>query len=308
MKILLTGRHGQVGWELMRSLAVLGEVIGCDRTQADFSQPEALISLVERIRPNVIVNAAAYTAVDRAESEEELATRINGEAVAALASAAQRQRALLIHYSTDYVFDGTKLGQYTEADTPAPLNAYGRSKLAGEKEIQAVDGDWLILRTSWVYASRGKNFLRTILRLAAEREMLQIVNDQMGTPTSARLIADMTAHIIRQATAERQTEIFTSGTFNLTAAGSTSWHDFAETIVRYARTLLPEGALKAKVVQPILSSAYASPTQRPQKVHLAQAKLIERFNLHAPDWRECVRLTLDEMLKNNEKISMPASA
>ncbi len=297
MRILVTGRNGQVGWELMRSLAVLGEVIGCDRTQADFSRPQSLISLIEKIQPDVIVNASAYTAVDRAEYEEELATCINGEAVAALAQVAQRQHILLIHYSTDYVFDGTKSGEYTEADKPAPVNAYGRSKLAGEKAIQAMGGDWLIFRTSWVYANRGQNFLRTMLRLATERETLQVVDDQIGTPTNARMIADMTAHIIRQAMTERQAGRFTSGIFNLTACGLTSWYEFAQTIIQSARALLPENTLKVTSVQPISTSAYASLTQRPQKVSLARSKLIERFNLHAPDWREAVQSTLAEMLE-----------
>ncbi|MCA1767140.1 MAG: dTDP-4-dehydrorhamnose reductase, partial [Idiomarina sp.] len=192
MKILLFGKNGQVGWELNRSLQPLGEVIALDRDEADFSRPESLREIVRKIKPDVIVNAVAYTAVDKAEAEEALAATINSIAPGVLAEEALSINALLIHYSTDYVFDGTKQGPYVETDVPKPINAYGRTKLAGEQVIQSSGCDYFIFRTSWVYASRGHNFLLTILRLAKERDELNIVADQIGSPTSARLIAETT--------------------------------------------------------------------------------------------------------------------
>ena len=226
MKILLFGKNGQVGWELNRSLQPLGEVVALSREEADFSNPESLRKIVSEISPDVIVNAVAYTAVDKAEEEEELAAIINGVAPGILAEEALKINALLIHYSTDYVFDGAKDSPYIETDKPNPINAYGRTKLAGEVVIQSSDCDYLIFRTSWVYASRGHNFLLTMLKLASEREELSIVADQMGAPTTAKLIADTTALSIRQAMGEKQSGNFSSDLYHLATSGSTSWHGF----------------------------------------------------------------------------------
>jgi dTDP-4-dehydrorhamnose reductase len=235
MKILVTGATGQVGWEAARSVSVLGHSVACDRSALDLSRPETLKSALNKIRPEVIVNAAAYTAVDRAEEEEELANRINGEAVGEIGRWARDHNALVIHYSTDYVFDGTAERGYTELDATCPLNAYGRSKLLGEQGLASSGCDYLTFRTTWVYASRGKNFLLTMLRLASERETLRVVADQFGAPTSARMIADLTAHVIAKAAVERQAGTFESGLYNLTAEGRTSWHGFARSIIDAAR-------------------------------------------------------------------------
>lgn len=293
MRILLTGRTGQVGWELARSLLPLGEVIALGRAQADLVDPEALRPVVREIRPDVIVNAAAYTAVDRAEEEEDLATRINGEAPAVLAKEAKRCGALLIHYSTDYVFDGRKAGPYSEDDDPNPINAYGRSKLAGERAVQAVGGEYLILRTSWVYAARGHNFLRTILRLAREREELKVVADQVGAPTWARFIAEASAHVLRQAQAERSAAAFDSGLFHLTSSGHTSWHGFAAAIVEAAGQRLPEGAVKARRIEPITTEQYPTPARRPMDSCLATGRLAERFGSVMPAWERALELCME---------------
>ena len=244
MKILLTGRNGQVGWELARSLMPLGEVFALDRTKCDLSRPETISNVVQAIKPDVIVNAAAYTAVDKAEEEEGLATTINGTSVGVIAEESRKLKALLIHYSTDYVFDGTKVEPYTEEDIPNPINAYGRSKLVGEKAIVESGCDYLILRTTWVYAARGNNFLKTMLRLAQEREELRIVADQYGAPTWARNIADVSAHVLAAAQHERQDGGFVSGTHHLCATGKTTWHGFSSAIIEHARQLAPVGNIK----------------------------------------------------------------
>jgi dTDP-4-dehydrorhamnose reductase len=227
VNILLTGKNGQVGWELQRTLQPVGKVAAFSHAGLDLADAAAIRSKLDEVRPDVIVNAAAYTAVDKAESEPELAHEVNAVAPALLAQEAARRGALLIHYSTDYVYDGAKAAPYVESDKTNPLGAYGRSKLAGEEGIRASGCDHLIFRTSWVYAARGANFLRTILRLAAEREELRIVMDQIGAPTWARLIAEATALALRQALRERSGGQFESGVFHLTAAGETSWHGFA---------------------------------------------------------------------------------
>lgn len=208
MRLLVTGKNGQVGWELQRSLQCLGEVIAVDRSQFDLARPETLAATLDEIAPDVIVNAAAYTAVDKAESEEALATRINGESPGVIANWSARRGALMLHYSTDYVFDGTGSAPRQPGDRPAPLSAYGRSKLAGEQAVAAAGCEFLVLRTSWVYAARGRNFLLTMLRLAAERDELRVVDDQWGAPTSARLIADCTAQIVCRAQKERRDDTF----------------------------------------------------------------------------------------------------
>ena len=295
MKLLVTGTTGQVGWELARSLMPLGNVIAADRTICDFSRPETLAAIVREIRPDVIVNAAAYTAVDKAEKEEALATVINATAVGVLAEEAKKTGALLVHYSTDYVFDGTKPAPYVEDDTPSPINAYGRSKLAGEAAIRAVGCDYIILRTTWVYAARGQNFVKTMLRLVHEREELNIVADQFGAPTSARSIADATAHIIRQAQQERAGGNFDSGTYHLTAAGATSWHGFTEAIVQSA---VRQGLLNSDrlpKINPIPTSAYPLPAARPENSRLDCRRLLNRFNISCTDWQQALECVVQEI-------------
>jgi dTDP-4-dehydrorhamnose reductase len=294
LKVLVTGRNGQVGWELRRSLAPLGQVIALGRDEADLARPETLGRLVADVRPDAIVNAAAYTAVDHAETEEKAARVINGDALGELACAAKKHGALLIHYSTDYVFDGSSERPYIESDAVAPLNAYGRTKLEGERAIEAMGGEWLTLRTTWVYGTRGRNFLRTMLRLAAEREQLRVVADQAGAPTSARLIADLTAHVLAQAHRERGAGSFESGLFHMTAAGGTTWHGFAQAIIEAARASKQQ-PVKVAAVEPIGSDAYPTPARRPRNSLLDNGKFDGRFKLHRLDWRDALELALDDL-------------
>ena len=289
MNILLTGKNGQVGWELQRTLQPVGKVTACDHAGLDLADAAAVRRKLDEVRPDVIVNAAAYTAVDKAESEPEQANAVNAAAPALLAQEAVQRGALLIHYSTDYVFDGAKASPYVETDPTNPLGAYGRSKLAGEEVSRASGCDHLIFRTSWVYAARGANFLRTILRLAAEREELRIVADQVGAPTWARLIAEATALALRQALAERRHGRFESGLFHLTCAGETSWHGFASLIVA------SRGGLRVKTVTPIATADYPTPAQRPANSCLNTDAFRARFGLALPDWRDCLPLCLEEI-------------
>jgi dTDP-4-dehydrorhamnose reductase len=291
--ILLIGSNGQVGWELARALLPLGRVLVPERNQCDLASLDALTALVNSLRPDVIVNAAAYTAVDKAEGETNLAMTVNARAPGALAAAARHYGALLVHYSTDYVFDGKKAGAYSETDAPNPGSVYGRSKLAGEEAVRDAGADHLIFRTSWVYAARGKNFLKTILRLAGEREELRIVADQFGAPTWARLIAEVTALALQQDLARRKRGDFESGTFNLTAAGETSWHGFAGAIIAAARA---RGAkLMCRTVVPITTAKYPLPAARPGNSRLAGDKLAERYGLTMPEWEDCMQLCLAEL-------------
>jgi dTDP-4-dehydrorhamnose reductase len=295
MKLLVTGANGQVGWELARSLMPLGEVVALERSGCDLAVPEHIDALVDRLAPDVIVNAAAYTAVDRAQTETALAHRVNAEAVGALARAVARHRALMIHYSTDYVFDGTKATPYTENDPTAPINVYGQSKLAGEQAIEASACDALILRTTWVYASRGANFVATMLRLFRERERLGVVADQFGAPTWARNIADATAHVVRWAQAERSAGRACRHRFNLSAAGRTSWHGFAEEIFRQARHRWPDQAWAVKAIDPIPTEAYPVPAPRPANSCLDGAHLANMTGLQLPDWDVSLAACLAEM-------------
>ena len=286
-KILVTGKNGQVGWELQRSLAPLGQVIALDAEDMDLSDIDAIRRKVREIAPHIIVNPAAHTAVDKAESEPDLTMAINGTAAGVLAEEAKKLDALLIHYSTDYVFDGTKASPYDETDTPNPQSVYGRTKLAGEQAIQAVGGKHLILRTSWVYGVHGGNFVKTILRLAKERSELRIVADQYGAPTWARLLAASTAQVINGYSAEK------SGVYHLTPHGRTNWHEFAEEIVRLARQY--DDALKDKplVIHPIATNEYPLPAKRPANSSLSTEKIHQTFGLELPQWKkdlaECVR-------------------
>lgn len=289
MNILLTGRNGQVGWELQRTLLPLGRIHAFGHAELDLADAAAVRRKLDEVRPDAIVNAAAYTAVDKAESEPEQANAVNAAAPALLAQEASRRGALLIHYSTDYVYDGAKAAPYVETDPTGPLGTYGRSKLAGEAGIRVAGADHLIFRTSWVYAARGANFLRTILRLAAEREELRIVADQVGAPTWARLIAEATAHALRQAMQERSGGTFESGVFHLTAAGETSWHGFAAAIVA------GRGGLRVKTVTPITTAEYPLPAARPANSRLNTDAFRARFGLVLPDWRDCLPLCLEEI-------------
>lgn len=293
MRLLVTGANGQVGWELSRCMMPLGDVVALDHRRCDLSQPELLPSLIRNIKPDIIVNAAAYTAVDNAEQEEKLATTINGTAVGVLAEESRKASILLVHYSTDYVFDGVKETPYTEEDAPYPINAYGRSKLAGDAALHQAGGAYVILRTSWVYAGRGRNFVRTILRLAGERDELRIVDDQIGTPTWAHDIADTTAQIIRTIRHEQAESRFASGTFNLTASGATSWYGFAAAILDDAKRY---GLLQhVPHLKPIPSGEYPTPAARPKNSRLAGERLSKRFGIALPDWKHGLSLCIEEM-------------
>ena len=279
MKILLFGKDGQVGWELQRALACLGELHALGRLDADLGDADRLRACVRAIEPDVIVNAAAWTAVDRAESEEEAAYAINARAPALLAEEAARMKSWLVHYSTDYVFDGRKDGAYTEDDLTNPLSAYGRSKAAGEEAIRASGARHLILRTDWVYG-RGANFARTILRLAREREHLQVVADQFGAPTAADLLADATALALHRLDRDAL-----SGTYHVVAGGRTSWHAYARHVVEEA---LAHGApLRAtlETILPIASADWPTPAARPANGTLDSSKFCAAFGLALPDWR-----------------------
>jgi dTDP-4-dehydrorhamnose reductase len=295
MKLMVTGANGQVGWELRRSLAALGSVIALDRSQCDLGQPERLPDIIRKLNPDVIVNAAAYTAVDDAEREEALAMTVNGTAVGVLAKEAARAGALLVHYSTDYVFDGRKEGPYTEDDPPCPVNAYGRSKLAGEVAVRQAGGGYLVLRTSWVYGVRGRNFLRTIVSLLRERDELRIVADQIGAPTWAAEIAQATAAVIEAAAQERTEGSFASGLFHLTASGATSWHGFAAAILNGATRHALLTAQSTPRIVAISSDDYPRPAARPKNSCLAGSRLKQRFGIALPDWEEGLSLCLEEM-------------
>ena len=297
MKILLLGCNGQVGWELQRSLQPLGEVIACDfdssaDRRADFTQPASVAALVDRVRPQIIVNSAAHTAVDKAESEVELARAINATTVGAIAERAAVLGALLIHYSTDYVYDGSGSLPREESSPTAPLSVYGRTKLEGEELIRASGCRHVILRTSWVYAARGNNFIKTMLRLAAERETLSVIDDQIGAPTGADLLADVTALMIARITAR---DAHLGGTFHCVAAGETSWFDYARFVIDWARAngqvvkVAPEG------LRAVPTSAYPTPAARPLNSRLSTAKLRSTFSLHLPDWRVGVERMLREI-------------
>lgn len=294
MRILLLGKNGQVGWELQRALAPLGEVTAFDRADANLADPETLALLVKQLEPQVIVNAAAYTAVDKAESEAETAFVVNGVAPARLAEEAAKLDAWLVHYSTDYVFDGSQTGAYREDDAVNPLSVYGRSKWQGEEGVRAAGCRHLIFRTSWVFGARGGNFLKTILRLAAEREQLRVVADQVGTPTGAELLADVTAHCLRDALRRGGEEL--SGTYHLTAGGAVSWHGYAQHVLKRARAAGSILRCRPEDIAPIPTTDYPLPAPRPANSCLDTSRLRECFGIMLPDWPVGVDRVLDEIL------------
>jgi dTDP-4-dehydrorhamnose reductase len=296
MKILLLGCGGQVGWELQRSLQPLGTVLALDfqsrEHAADFSNPQALAATVAAVKPDLIVNSAAHTAVDKAESEPALAQAINADSPGVLARSAAASGAWLVHYSTDYVFDGTGDQPRDEDAATGPLSVYGRTKLDGEAQIRASGCRHLILRTSWVYAARGGNFAKTMLRLAASKTELNVIDDQVGAPTGADLLADLTALMARAARAQPEL----SGTYHAVAAGTTSWHGYARLVIEAARARGIPLTLPADALRPIPTSAYPTPAPRPLNSRLDTRKLRERFGVHLPDWESGVRRMLDEIL------------
>ena len=298
MKILLFGKNGQIGWELQRSLTPLGKLIALDRHSmelcGDLGNLRGLAETVRQVRPDVIVNAAAHTAVDKAESEPELARTLNALAPGVLAQEASKLGALVVHFSTDYVFDGGGSRPWLETDIPSPLNVYGKTKLEGEQLIQAAGSRHLILRTSWVYSVRGGNFAKTMLRLLQERERLNVVDDQFGAPTGADLLADVTAHAVRQVV-QRSAD---AGLYHLVASGETSWHGYADYLRNQAQRIQPAFQSKATELLRVSSSAFPTPANRPLNSRLDTRKLQAAFDLTLPPWQQGVERLLNEVLVN----------
>ncbi len=297
MKILLFGKNGQVGWELQRSLAPLGEVVALDHDGApglsgNFADPDSLAATVRAVAPDLIVNAAAHTAVDKAESEPELARALNALAPGVLAREAAASGALLVHYSTDYVFDGSGDAPRAEDAPTEPLSVYGRTKLEGEQLIRASGARHLIFRTSWVYAARGGNFARTMLRLAAERDTLTIIDDQHGAPTGADLLADVSAHAARMTLANPAL----AGTYHLVAGGETTWHAYARHVIEFARARGVPIKVASEAIRPVPTSAFPTPARRPANSRLDTRKLQQTFGLKLPAWEQGVDRMLTEIL------------
>ena len=297
MKILLLGSSGQVGWEIRRSLAPLGPVTpltrhGKNGLSGDLADPEALAATVKSLKPDIIVNAAAYTAVDRAESEPEQARLINSYAPARLAAEANAINSLLVHYSTDYIFDGSKATPWKESDTPSPINVYGQTKLEGEEAISQSGCNHLIFRTSWVYAARGHNFIRTMLRLAAEPEGLRVINDQFGVPTSAELIADITAHTIHFIKRDNSH----TGTYHLAPSGETTWWDYARLVIAEASRAGLELKVSCKDIVPVPTEEFPTPAARPRNSRLDTTRLQQTFGLYLPAWEDGVVRAVQEII------------
>ena len=306
MKLLVTGCNGQVGWHLQRTLAPMGEVLAIDIDQVDLTDLDAVGRTVRDFAPDVVVNAAAYTAVDKAESEPDLARTLNVSAPGKLAQACARTGALMIHYSTDYVYDGNKPEPYTEDDATGPLSVYGETKLAGDQAIIGSGCAFIILRTTWVYDIRGKNFLRTILRLAKEKEELRVVGDQYGAPTWARMLAESTALIIARLVERRAaTKSWASGLYHLTAGGRTSWAGFTKAILEDYNDLVDwpaetgefGGELMAKRVVEITTEQYKTAARRPRNSVLSNARIKSEFGIQLPDWRDQLRLALQDAIR-----------
>ncbi|MFY3382623.1 dTDP-4-dehydrorhamnose reductase [Paracidovorax sp. MALMAid1276] len=296
MNILLLGCRGQVGWELQRSLAVLGRVTALDFDSedhcGDFSNPQGVVDTVRAVRPDVIVNAAAHTAVDKAESEPELARTVNATTPGALADEAARLGALFVHYSTDYVFDGSGARPWQETDAPSPLSVYGKTKLEGEKRVSDSGASHLILRTSWVYSARGGNFAKTMLRLAQERERLTVIDDQWGAPTGAELLADVTAHAIRHVRRQPQD----AGLYHVAAAGETTWNAYAKYVIALASKAQTAINIVAKEIAPVPTTAFPTPAARPLNSRLDTRKLQATLGVTLPPWQAGVSRMLSEIL------------
>ena len=297
MRVLLLGKNGQVGWELQRSLALLGDLVALDSRSpapwsADLSKPESLAATVRGVAPQIIVNAAAYTAVDKAEAEPDLARRINATAPGVLAREAAACGAWLVHYSTDYVFDGSGSTPWVEDSPTGPLSVYGRTKLEGEQLIRESGCQHLIFRTSWVFAARGGNFPKTMLRLAKERSRLTVIDDQIGAPTGADVLADLTAHALRTALRDRQV----AGTYHAVAAGETSWHGYAQHVIAFARAVGQDIKVDADAIEPVPTSAFPTPARRPGNSRLSTEKLRKTFGVTLPDWQTGVDRMLTEVL------------
>ncbi len=289
-RILLIGKRGQVAWELRRTLAPLAQVITVGAPEVDLASPDSLRRAVTEARPDIVINAAAYTAVDKAESEPELAMKVNGVAPGILAEESRKSGALMVHYSTDYVFDGTKRTPYVETDATNPLGAYGRSKHAGDEAVRAAGGAHFIFRLCWVYGARGQNFMLTMMRLAREREKLRVVSDQHGCPTWSRMIAEATALALKQALAAPESEgLF--GTYHLAASGATTWHGFAKAIIDQ----MPAEGKKCTLVEAIPTSEYPTPTKRPVYTVLSSEKLKRTFGLQLPLWDESLKQVLEQV-------------
>jgi len=296
MKILLTGKNGQVGFELQRALAPLGEIVAIGHPECDLADPDAIRQLVRDVRPDIIVNPAAYTAVDKAESDQATAFSVNGVAPGIFGEEAARLGALVVHYSTDYVFDGCKQGAYAEEDAPNPQSVYGKSKLAGEQALQQSGADFLIFRTSWVFGAHGGNFAKTMLKLSADREALSIVADQFGAPTSAALLADVTAHAIRQY--QRQGRVaYPFGLYHLVAGGLTTWHEYAKTVIAAGHAAGLPLKLQIENIKAIATADYPLPAPRPANSQLSTARLQDVFGLRLPEWQSGLDHVLQQILK-----------
>ena len=297
MKILLLGKNGQLGWELQRSLSVLGELTALDRLGqdglcGDLTDLNGLRTTIATVKPDIIVNAAAYTAVDKAENERQLAYLINAQALELLAQEAAKINAWLVHYSTDYVFDGSSNRAWCESDVTRPLSQYGQTKFAGEQAIQDSGCKHLIFRTSWVYGSRGSNFANTMLRLASERETLSVINDQIGAPTSAALLADCTAHALQKAIVDPQL----AGLYHLAAGGQTNWYEYAKLVIEQAQIMGEK--LIVTEIKPISTAEYPTPAIRPHNSRLNTTKFCESFDLVLPEWQQGVIRMLHETIEN----------
>ncbi len=298
MRILLTGKHGQVGFELQRALAPLGEVHAVGHAECDLADASALCKVVRSVKPDLIVNSAAYTAVDKAESEPELAHAVNAVAPGVLGEEAAKQGAWVVHYSTDYVFDGTKPSAYTEGDLTNPLSVYGQTKRDGEVTLQESGARYLMLRTSWVVGAQGSNFAKTILRLARERESLNVVADQYGAPTSAALLADVTAHLIQRRQRDGD-EQFSYGLYHLAAGGETTWCEYARFVVSEAKVVDTPLKLSPDTIRAVPSSEYPTAAKRPANSRLDTSKLCGTFGLELPSWQSGVQRALQKILRGS---------
>ncbi len=296
MKILVTGKNGQVGFELMRSLAGLGQVVGVDVKECDLTQSASVERLLDRVKPDIIVNPAAYTAVDQAEDESTIAHAVNVQAPKILARYAARKNIPMIHFSTDYVFNGEKEGAYSEEDQVNPKSVYGKTKWLGEEEVRKMAAKHIIIRTSWVFGSHGENFLKTMLKLSQERERLSVVSDQFGAPTSAKLLAEGTAEIIRQLQEPGSYRKY--GTYHLASKGETSWHGYAKCILEEANKCGVKTKVKADDIKPIATKDYPLPAYRPKNSKLDTRKIQEVFGLSIPTWQSQVKSVIKELAKS----------